>query len=183
MLEQAKKLIADNQLIAGIALLTECLTKNPEDKYALTLRAVTLMQMGQGKEALADVDALIALEPEQLAYTLLRADILALDGQTENAIAAYHSILAQKPEAGNVVLRLGNLLQQSKRWEEALALYDNAIEQMPDFAEAYMARGAVKHHVGNQLGAADDLRKALELKPELTESLQGSATSLDKKCR
>ena len=120
MLEQAKKLIGDNQFVAGIALLTQHLANNPEDKQALALRAVTLVQMGQTKEALTDVDALVTLEPAQLAYLLLRADILAIDGQTENAIAAYHSILTQKPEAGNVVLRLGNLLQQNKRWEEAL---------------------------------------------------------------
>ena len=115
MLTQARKLLADNQPVAAIALLTQILTANPEDKQALSLRAVTFVQMGQTKEALTDVDALITLEPAQLAYSLLRADILAIDGQTENAIAAYHSILAQKPEAGNVVLRLGNLLQQAKR--------------------------------------------------------------------
>lgn len=183
MIDQAQKLINDNQPIAAIALLTQHLGLHPEDKYALTLRAVTLVQMGQTKEALADVDTLVALDPENLAHALLRADLLAIDGQTEHAIAAYHSILAQKPTAGNVVLRLGTLLQQSKRWDEALALYDSAIELIADFAEAYMARGAVKHHLGNMLGAADDLRKALEIKPELADSLQGSATSLDKKCR
>jgi tetratricopeptide (TPR) repeat protein len=183
MIEQATKLINDNQPIAAIALLTQHLAAHPADKMALTLRALTLVQMGQAKEALADVDSLISLDPEALAHALLRADILAIDGQMEHAIAAYHSILAQKPTAGNVVLRLGTLLQQAKRWDEALALYDNAIEQIADFAEAYMARGAVKHHLGNMLGAADDLRKALELKPELADSLQGSATSLDKKCR
>ena len=176
MLEQAKKLINENQLIAGVALLTQCLAQNPENKEALTLRALTLMQMGQAKESLVDVDALIALEPGQLAYTLLRADILALDGQTENAIAAYHSILVQKPVAGNVVLRLGTLLQQQKRWDEALNLYSQAIARMPDFAEAWMARGAVKHHVKDKIGATEDLRRALELKPELAQQLEGEAT-------
>ena len=95
MLTQAKKLLNDNQPVAAIALLTQLLTTNPENEEALTLRAVTLVQMGQTKEALTDVDTLITLQPTQLAYPLLRADLLAIDGQTENAIAAYHSILAQ----------------------------------------------------------------------------------------
>jgi hypothetical protein len=47
---------------------------------------------------------------------------------------------------------------------------------MPNFAEAWMARGAVKHHVKDKIGATEDLRRALELKPELAQQLEGEAT-------
>ena len=81
----------------------------------------------------------------------------------------------------DIFYRLGNLLQQAKRWEEALTIYSNAIDTLPDFAEAYMARGAVKHHLKDLAGAAEDLKQALTLKPELAEQFEGSVATIDKK--
>ena len=52
MLTQARKLLSDNQPVAAIALLTQLLAATPDHKEALSLRAVTLVQMGQTKEAL-----------------------------------------------------------------------------------------------------------------------------------
>ena len=181
MLDQAHKLIDDRQYVAAIALLTKILAENPKNEDALWMRAVTLVRMGQARDAVADVKALIELTPNQLSYILTLGDIYALDGQMEKAIEVYYSLLTQKPEAGNVVLRLGNLLQIEKRWEEAFTIYSNAIETIPDFAEAYMARGAVKHHLKDLAGAAEDLKKALTLKPELAEEIEGSMATIDKK--
>lgn len=181
MLQEAEKLIEQEQFIPAIALLTQYLQTHPQDFDALRLRAITFVQMGQNKEALCDAEALISLDPSKLENALLRADLLALDGQTENAIAAYFSLLSEKPTAGNVVLRLGTLLQREKRWKEALTIYEEAIERLPSFAEAYMARGAVKHHLGDLAGAAEDLKQALTINPDLAKHLEGTAAMLDKK--
>ena len=63
----------------------------------------------------------------------------------------------------------------------ALNIYTDAIMRLPDFAEAYMARGAVKHHLKDLAGAAEDLKQALTLKPELAEQFEGSVATIDKK--
>ncbi len=181
MLQEVEKLIQQEQFIPAIALLTQHLQTHPQNAESLRLRAITFVQMGQTKEALCDADALLALDTGKLENALLRADLLALDGQVENAIAAYFSLLAEKPTAGNVVLRLGTLLQREKRWKEALTIYGEAIERIPSFAEAYMARGAVKHHLGDLAGAAEDLKHALTLNPELAKHFEGTAAMFDKR--
>jgi tetratricopeptide (TPR) repeat protein len=76
---------------------------------------------------------------------------------------------------------LGTLLQREKRWKEALTIYEEAIERLPSFAEAYMARGAVKHHLGDLAGAAEDLKQALTINPDLAKHLEGTAAMLDKR--
>lgn len=176
MIAQAEKLIQEEQFIPAIALLTQHLQAHPQDAESLRLRAITFVQMGQTKEALCDAETLLALDSGKLENVLLRADLLVLDGQVEKAIAAYFSLLAEKPTAGNVVLRLGTLLQRERRWKEALTIYGEAIERMPDFAEAYMARGAVKHHLGDMAGAAEDLKHALTLNPHLIQNIQGEVS-------
>ena len=48
-----------------------------------------------------------------------------------------------------------------------------AIAAAPDFAEAYRQRGAVKFRLNDRLGAFDDLKKALALRPDLGEAFDG----------
>ena len=50
---------------------------------------------------------------------------------------------------------------------------------MPQLAEAYQLRGGVKLRLHDKLGAADDLKKALQIKPELAQSLEGAFSNMD----
>ena len=75
--------------------------------------------------------------------------------------------------------RTVNLTQKHIRGRlaEALKLYDGAIAAAPDFAEAYRQRGAVKFRLNDRLGAFDDLKKALALRPDLGEAFDGLLSS------
>lgn len=48
-----------------------------------------------------------------------------------------------------------------------------AIEQDNNCYEAYMLRGQISMAFGDQKGATEDMKRALELKPELLEKLNG----------
>ena len=60
-----------------------------------------------------------------------------------------------------------------------MAVYDEAIELQPDFAEAYKQRGGVRLALHDKEGAADDLRRALELKPEVVSEVEGEFTNVE----
>ncbi len=163
----------------AIAHLTQCLETRPDYQAARLLRAKILTGMGQFSEALDDAGTLVAADGENEEYLLLRAGLLAATGKVDEAEADYGKLRALNPFGTEAVLGLGQLYEQTARWDKALALYDEAVELMPSFAEAYKRRGGVKHHLKDDAGAAEDLKRSLELAPESAAKLDGSYTSVE----
>lgn len=146
----------------AIAHLTQCLTLRSDYEQALFLRANVLKGMSQWNEVLTDAESLVKADAENTDYLLLRAEAYAALSKTDEAI-----------------LKLGSIYQQTAQWDKALALYNEAIEQRPDFAAAYKARGAVKNHLKDVAGAAEDLKRSLELDPDKGKSLDGEYTNIE----
>lgn len=48
-----------------------------------------------------------------------------------------------------------------------------AIETEPDNYEAYVIRGQISMFFGDKAGAADDLKRAVELNPDLLQQMSG----------
>ncbi len=161
-----------NDLMA-IAHLTQALTLRPDYHQSLYLRARVLGQMGQWAEALKDTTALIEAAGGDEDVHILHADALSATGATEEAEAEYRKVLDFNPFCRDAMLHLGAFYEQQTQWDKALAHYDEVVAEQPDFAEAYMQRGGVKHHLHDEAGAMEDLKKALELRPELAEELSG----------
>lgn len=135
--------------------------------------------MGQWNEALADADELVRVDPENEEYLHLRAEAHAALGRTAEAQADLETLRALNPFNESAVLLLGALYEQTTHWDKALALYDEAIDLLPGFAAAYKARGGVKHHLKDDAGAADDLKRSLELAPEMSARLDGEYTNVE----
>ncbi len=62
---------------------------------------------------------------------------------------------------------------QNKDMLTAAVEATKAIETNPDCYEAYIIRGQISMAFGDKRGAADDMRRALEIKPDLQEQLNG----------
>ena len=92
--------------VAAIALLTQLLTTNPENEEALTLRAVTLVQMGQTKEALTDVDTLITLQHCSWVLVLPHISASAFRGQV--LVILFPCLGNKITRVGNKITRVGN---------------------------------------------------------------------------
>lgn len=165
--------------IHAIAHLTRALQLVPEYQSALQLRAKVLIAMQQWTEALDDANALLKFNPDDEDYLLIRAEVLAALGRLDEAQADLENIRELNPFSRDAVLRLGVVYEQGQLWDKALVLYDEAIGMMPDFAEAYKARGGVKHHLHDDAGAADDLKKSLELAPEKAKDLDGEYSNVE----
>lgn len=168
-----------NEDLFAIAHLTQAIELRADYLRARKLRAEVLKAMGQFAEMLADAEALVAADGENEEYLILLAEALAATGQNEAAVEKLEKVRALNPFGTEAVLQLGRLYELGTQWDKALALYDEAIELLPDFAGAYQARGGVKHHLKDDAGAAEDLKKALELAPEKAATLDGEYTNVE----
>lgn len=163
----------------AIAHLTQCLAKEPKYQHALLLRADVLKQMGQWNEVLVDAETLVDIDAENESYHLLRAEAFAALGKTDEAVVDLKAVQALNPFSREAVLKLGSLYEQTAQWDKALAVYDEAINMQPKFAAAYKARGGVKNHLKDVAGAAEDLKRSLELEPELAKAVDGEYANVE----
>lgn len=166
-------------IFQAIAHLTQCLQLRPDYQRAQYLRARILAKMDSWKEVLDDVTHLAEADSENEDYRILKAEAHAALGQTDEAAADLKQVLSLNPFNRDAVLKLGSLYEQTSLWDKALALYDEAIELQPEFAEAYKARGGVRHHLKDEAGAAEDLKRSLELAPEKAADLDGEYTNVE----
>ncbi len=167
---------ADNGLgndLMCIANLTKSIALDSDFTEARLLRAEALIKMCQYKEAMQDIDAILAKDPEDESALLLRGQIKEATDQPEEAEADFRKITELNPFNEQAYLCLGQLLIAQKKLTEAIALFDEAIELNPNFIKAYHERGRARLLNGDKDGATEDLKKELELNPEEAEALTG----------
>lgn len=174
---EAAKGLGDD--FGAIAFLTQALALREDYAEARRLRAAVLADMGQWHEVAKDTAALVEAQPDNDEVLVMHGNALAACGDNEAAEAAYRRALEANPFGGEAVVRLGQLYETTSRPDLALKTYDEAIALRPDFAEAYKLRGGVKHRLHDEAGAAEDLKKALEIKPALAETLDGEFSNIE----
>ncbi len=165
--------------IAAVAFLTQLSKDYPDLKQPYLLRAKTLYRMQQYSEALKDIETVIGMKDgKDEESLLLQGDIQKAMGITDEAIQSYEEVHAMNPFNQEAILKTGDLLAATGHNDKALSLYNDAIELQPDFAQAYKARGGLRLKLHDEAGAADDLKKALELAPEEGKHINGEYSSL-----
>lgn len=172
-LNKALALFGLKDYIQTIVLLTQILTDKPDATQARMLRAKVLYEMQQYGEAEKDVDVIINEEQANEDTFALKGDICRALGNIGTAILNYNKMREIDPFNQEAVLKLGKIYVESHQLDKALSLYDEAIELQPNFAQAYKERGGVRFQLHDELGATDDLKKALELAPEEGHQLDG----------
>ena len=153
--------------LKAVALLTVAIQSGEGGSAARLLRGQILGAMGQWREAEADAAAVLADEKGNADAAWLLASAQAATGAAQAAADTLRSLL------------LGRIYAAGGQADKALRLFDEAIAAQPDFAEAYHARGGVKHRLHDEAGAAEDLRTALRLDPALARRFDGSYSLLD----
>lgn len=165
--------------LAAIALLTQAIIARPDFSEAQFLRAAILTDMGQFEEARKDVELILAADGNNEDYLLLQVRTQVALGRMEEAEQTALHLRRLNPFHREVVLLLGAVYEQTGRLDKALSLCDEALELQPDFAEAYKLRGGVKHRLHDDAGAAEDLKRSLELNPESASQLDGEYTNVE----
>ena len=156
-----------------IAHLTQAITLKEDFTEARLLRAEALAHMQQYKEALDDVEAILAQDPDEESALLLRGRIAEATRNFEGAEADFRHITEINPFNEQAYLCLGRLHIAQKKLTEAITLLDEAIELNPDSPTLYHERGRAKLLNGDKDGSMEDLKKELELNPKETDQLNG----------
>lgn len=179
LLGKARK--GQNDDLMTIAHLTKAIALKDDFIEARLMRAETLLHIKQYKETMEDVDAVLALNPEEETAILLHGKVKEATGQEEEAEADYKRVTEVNPFNEQAYLYLGQLFINQKKLTEAIALFDEAIELNPNFAEAYRERGRARLLNGDKEGSVEDMKKSLELKPEEEARLNGEFKNLGPK--
>ena len=129
------------------------------------LRANIYLAMKRENDALADVEKLMELTPEDETAYLLRGRIYELLDDTDAAFADYQQAIELNPFNEEAWLMAGHLMLTREKYDEATVLFDEAIEHNEKFARAYAARALAKHQTGDHEGASADAKIAGELNP------------------
>lgn len=113
-------------------------------------------------------------EEEIMAY-LRHGEIQAAEGHLKEAEADFRLVLELNPLHTKALGYMGDLFAYQKKWDEAIQFFSEMIEQTPLSAKAFSERGRAKHLKGDEKGAFEDLKRAIELNPtgEEAQRLEG----------
>lgn len=139
---------------------------DPECLPALHLLGRLAHSRGRTDEAIALLERLLALQPDDVAALNDLGNLLREAGRFEEAAAAFRVLLHRRPRDAVARINLGVVLQDQGRPSEAEAAYRQAVADHPSYAEAHASLGNLLKRQGNCAEAAQAYRRALELNPE-----------------
>lgn len=164
--------------VSAVAMLTKAIMLKDDLYDAYLMRAEVLHDMGQSKEAEEDIDFLLAHIQDQEETLLLKGQLRAEADDLDNARTYYNRAISVNPFCQKAYTGLAEALKAHSLFDEGITLLNTAIEYSPEFAEGYKLRGAMKREKGDEAGAVEDLKKALELEPKEQEGINGSFKSI-----
>ncbi|MBW2235568.1 MAG: tetratricopeptide repeat protein [Deltaproteobacteria bacterium] len=129
---------------------------DPANVVVLRTRAQLLVQADRADDALGEVDAALARNPQEAALHDLRARILSGLGRSAEAEAALTRTLEIDPDYAPALAARGELLVQAGRVEEGFALIDRAS------ASGSADIGFRAAQLATALGRKEDARRRLE---------------------
>jgi Zn-dependent membrane protease YugP/Flp pilus assembly protein TadD len=161
--------------LGAITLIDEALRLDPGLGTAHYNRAVVLASQARHLEALASIETMFGCRPEEVEPLLCTADPWFLRGmlRLENsdylgAIDDLSRAYTLNPSDPAMLLRSRGLaLIKLGQLDRALVDTNDALALAPDDAIAYNNRGVIYRDLGNLEQAESDLRRAIEIDPQL----------------
>lgn len=181
-LYMGKKAKATGDMLGAVAQTTMAIAADKDCFEAYKLRANTLAEMAQYADAVRDVDYILEHDANaDEEVKLQKADLCACTGAGEEAIARYREVIDYNPFIPAAYVKLSLVLQREKSGDDAMNALEEGLEQNPESSELYKARGGLRLALGDKEGAADDLKRSLELAPEEEKKLTGEFKSMESK--
>jgi len=118
-------------------LLKRCLELAPDYHLARNTYAIALGKAHKYRQALAEIEFLEKVEPQNLAHSVLAASTLVMVGDYEKAAEKYGKVLERLPNHPQLQNSLGHALKTLGRQDEAISAYRRAIDIDEKLGEAY----------------------------------------------
>jgi protein O-GlcNAc transferase len=176
--EKAIALHRSGQLAEAERLYLQLLATDPRDFAAQHLLGVIHAQQGLNDQALVEIDAAVAIKPDDAEAQLNRANVLKALGRGDEALEGYARALALQPDWPQAENNRGTVLQAQGRHEAALAAYDRALALRPEYAEALNNRGSVLQDLKRPAEALESYDRALRRAPNFPAGFNNRGTVL-----
>ena len=144
----------------------EILRREPEHVEALSLLSVVEFETGNTQIALALLNRLIELCPDNPRYFSNRATVLQALGKTEKSIGQCLELIKQHPDRAASYVQLGDLYRDQQRLELAGRQYEKAMALQPGSATPLLKIGWLHMDKNRPQEALDFFQRAEALKPE-----------------
>jgi len=125
-------------------LLRRALDLSPAFTAARANLALVLYRQNRPDEAIAELDQVLAEEPENPGHANLQAAAKGRIGEFEDAIELYRQVLAKAPNQPRVWMSFGHMLKTVGQLEEGVAAYRKAIALMPALGEVWWSLANLK---------------------------------------
>ncbi len=126
------------------ALLRRAVDLSPGFHAARSNLATVLYKQNRPEEAVAELDALQAIDPDNAANTNLKAAALGRIGAYEEAILLYAKVLEQRSDIPKVWMSYGHLLKTVGRQADCIAAYRRALTIAPWLGEVWWSLANLK---------------------------------------
>lgn len=128
-------------------------------------RGEVYLNQKKHKEAIADFNIAIDLNPNYTDAYFKRGLVYSLSGNYKNAIADFTRAIDLNPNYTDAYYNRGHNYNYLENYEDAIADFTKAIKIDPDYTYAYIARGSAYSFLEKHNEAFDDFNKAIELNP------------------
>ena len=132
--------------------------------------AATRLRLGRPAEALAELQAVLAEEPQHLDAWLHCAAALCALGRDGEALPCVDQVLVAEPGNAPAWHRRGLALERLRRFDEAAAAFERSAALSPRLPEAWFRLGQVQHRLGRLDAALASFDRLLALDPLSAEA-------------
>lgn len=131
-------------------------------------RSKHLASAGMLKEAEADVERAMKLDPASIEAMTAKANVLMLSGKMDEARTLCEQAIAKSPRNETYSLR-GDIKMAQGDYDGAIADYNSAKRLDSGVAQAYLLRSAQAKEAGNIQQASADVEFAKSIDPTITQ--------------
>lgn len=142
------------------------------------LLGVANAQLGRMSEAVDHLNAVLTIDPCDVAALNNLGFALRRLGRPAEALASYDRALAIDPHDAEVHYNRGNILAVLGRRTEAMAAYESALRIRPDYAEAHNNLGTMLDRLGRRSEAIAAFEQAVRSRPDFAAAQNNLAEAL-----
>ena len=128
----------------AVKLYKRCLELTPDYHMARHKYALALSKQDKFEAAMTEVNILIDVDPQNIAYKTLHAAVTSSAGRFDEAHAIYEDIVSQVPHAASILTSYGHSLRYSGKGPKAADIYRRAITADATHGDAYWSLANLK---------------------------------------
>lgn len=160
-----------NQLIPALNSFQKSLVEDPQFYMSMMEQSYIYEEMGGMKEALHFAKEATLLNDNNLDYQKRLAFLYISSGKYEESLACLKKLVDAEPNRFYNWYAYTEVLMLIGEFEDAITVLNEALKMHPR-AELYFQLSNSFHHLKMEKEKLENLRKAMELNPEMLEDMQ-----------